>query len=89
MNKRSLKVGGGRPCFSEAQQREFAVHTLAVLKPHLDNFKAARSVEVRMHDIPHQDLIDKPQTDFLQAQLAAHVAKALLISQVLAYFLAF
>ncbi len=46
MNKRSLKVGGGRPCFSEAQQQKFAVHTLAVLKPHLDNFKAARSVEV-------------------------------------------
>ncbi len=67
MNKRSLKVGGGRPCFSEAQQRDFAVHLLAVLKPHLDDYKIARSVEVRMPDIPQKDMIDKLQPDFLQA----------------------
>ncbi|DBA92514.1 hypothetical protein WJX77_004178 [Trebouxia sp. C0004] len=48
MNNCSLKVGGGRPFFSEAQQREFVVHTLAMLKPHLDTFKAARSVELKV-----------------------------------------
>ncbi len=85
MNKRSLKVGGGRPCFSEAQQRDFAVHTLAVLKPHLDIFRSVRAEEVHMPDIPQQDMIDKAQSDFLHAQLAAHVAKALLMCQMLAY----
>lgn len=46
MSSRSLKAGGGPPRFTPAQQREFAVHTLAMLKPHLDNFKATRSAEV-------------------------------------------
>ena len=46
MSTRSLKVGGGKPRFTQAQQQDFALHTLIMLKPHLDMFKAARSVEV-------------------------------------------
>ena len=46
MAKRHMKAGGGQPRFTQAQQQEFALHSLAVMKPHLDKFKAARASEV-------------------------------------------
>lgn len=52
--KRSLLACGGPPRFSQDQDAAFALHTLAVLKPHIDDFKAARSAEVQhfTHDTP-------------------------------------
>ena len=39
-------VGGAAPVFSKAQEQAFALHTLAVLRPHIADFIAARDAEV-------------------------------------------
>lgn len=39
-------VGGGAPVFSSAQEKAFAVHMLAVLRPHIAEFTSARDAEV-------------------------------------------
>ncbi|KAL3151375.1 hypothetical protein ABBQ38_013204 [Trebouxia sp. C0009 RCD-2024] len=39
-------VGGGAPVFSSAQEKAFAVHMLAVLRPHIAEFTSARDAEI-------------------------------------------
>lgn len=47
MSKPSPAVGGAAPAFADDQEKEFALHVLAVLKPHVDDFLKARDEEVR------------------------------------------
>lgn len=47
LTKPSPAVAGAAPVFAKSQEEEFALHTLAVLKPHLDEFLAARDAEVQ------------------------------------------
>ena len=51
INKPCAVVGGGAPVFDHKQRREFATHMLAVLKPHVDAYLAARDEEVRLTPI--------------------------------------
>jgi len=46
LDKPSPVVGGAAPAFAESQEKAFALHTLAVLKPHIDDFLVARDAEV-------------------------------------------
>ncbi len=46
LTKPSPAVGGAAPVFAKSQEEQFALHTLAVLKPHIDEFLAARDAEV-------------------------------------------
>jgi len=47
LTKPSPAVGGAAPVFAKSQEEQFALHTLAVLKPHIDEFLAARDAEVQ------------------------------------------
>jgi len=47
LTKPSPAVGGAAPVFAKCQEEQFALHTLAVLKPHIDEFLAARDAEVQ------------------------------------------
>ena len=48
LTKPSPAVGGAAPVFAKSQEEQFALHTLAVLKPHIDDFLAARDAEVQL-----------------------------------------
>ena len=52
LTKPSPAVGGAAPVFAKSQEEEFALHTLAVLKPHIDEFLAARDAEVQPLVLP-------------------------------------
>lgn len=60
LSKPSPAVGGAAPAFAKHQEQQFALHTLAVLKPHIADFLAARDAEVKLTHIfasptrPHQ-----------------------------------
>ncbi len=47
LTKPSPAVGGAAPVFAKSQEKAFALHTLAVLQPHIDEFLAARDAEVQ------------------------------------------
>jgi len=51
-------VGGAAPVFAKSQEEQFALHTLAVLKPHIDEFLAARDAEVQPLVLPGKCLHD-------------------------------
>ncbi|KAL3160540.1 hypothetical protein ABBQ32_010839 [Trebouxia sp. C0010 RCD-2024] len=44
--KAAAVVGGAAPVFSSAQEKAFALHMLAVLRPHIAEFTAARDAEI-------------------------------------------
>lgn len=48
LSKPSPAVGGAAPAFAKHQEQQFALHTLAVLKPHIADFLAARDAEVKL-----------------------------------------
>ena len=43
--KAAPAAGGAAPVFSSAQEKTFALHMLAVLRPHIADFTAARDAE--------------------------------------------
>lgn len=45
LNKAAQVVGGAAPVFSAEQEKAFALHMLAVLRPHIADFTAARDAE--------------------------------------------
>ena len=45
LNKAAPAVGGAAPVFSSKQEKAFALHMLAVLRPHIADFTAARDAE--------------------------------------------
>ena len=45
LNKAAVVVGGAAPVFSLKQEKAFALHMLAVLRPHIADFTAARDAE--------------------------------------------
>ncbi|KAA6427483.1 MAG: hypothetical protein FRX49_02146 [Trebouxia sp. A1-2] len=72
LTKPSPAVAGAAPVFAKSQEEEFALHTLAVLKPHLDEFLAARDAEVAvgndgqpvdLKSLPRVPLTDRMQCD--------------------------
>ena len=58
LTKPSPAVGGAAPVFAKSQEEQFALHTLAVLKPHIDEFLAARDAEVQPLVLPGKCLHD-------------------------------
>ncbi|KAL0045073.1 hypothetical protein WJX82_007369 [Trebouxia sp. C0006] len=72
LTKPSPAVGGAAPVFAKSQEEQFALHTLAVLKPHIDEFLAARDAEVAvgndgqpvdLESLPRVPLTDRMQCD--------------------------